>query len=63
MNLSIFYDLVNVVCLCLETRTSGSKQVWELLHHACTEEEATALALIEACDLQLPQNSLTTAID
>jgi hypothetical protein len=47
----------------LETRTSGSKQVWELLHIACREDEATALALIDAAELQLPQNSLTTAID
>jgi hypothetical protein len=35
----------------LETRTSGSKQVWELLHNACNEDESTALALIEAGEL------------
>jgi hypothetical protein len=35
----------------LETRTSGSKQVWELLHTACMEDEGTALALIEAAEL------------
>jgi hypothetical protein len=49
--------------VCVETRTSGSKQVWELLHIACREPEATSLALVEAAELQLPQNSLTTAID
>lgn len=46
-----------------ETRTSGSKQVWQLLKTACEEDEDTAIALISASGLQLPQDSLTTAID
>jgi hypothetical protein len=46
-----------------ETRTSGSKQVWELLHSCCNEDQGTAKALIEAAELQLPQNCLTTVID
>lgn len=37
-----------------ETRTSGSKQVWELLKTACLEDEGTAKALIVAAELQLP---------
>jgi len=47
----------------LETRTSGAKQVWELLKTACIEDHGTAIALIEAAELQLPQNCLTTVID
>ncbi len=35
----------------VETRTSGAKQVWELLHSACLEDQGTALALIEAAEL------------
>jgi hypothetical protein len=38
-------------CNSLETRTSGAKQVWELLHNACLEDQATAVALIEAAEL------------
>lgn len=49
--------------ICLETRTSNSKQVWELLKSACSEDEQTAHALVTAAELTLPQNSLTTAID
>ena len=47
----------------LETRTTGSRQVWDLLKTACGEAEMTAVALIEAAELRLPQNSLTCAID
>lgn len=46
-----------------ETRTAGSKQVWELLHTACMETPETGICLIEAAGLQLPQNCLTTVID
>ena len=34
-----------------------------MLQTACEEDEETALALISASGLQLPQDSLTTAID
>jgi hypothetical protein len=47
----------------IETRTSGSQQIWQLLRNSCDEEADTAEAMILACGLQLPQNSLTTAID
>lgn len=46
-----------------ETRTTGQRQVWELLRTACGENEMTAMALVEAAELRLPQNSLTCAID
>ena len=49
--------------VCLETRTSGSKQVWQLLKNACEADNEDAFALIQAAQLQLPQDSLTTAID
>ena len=38
----------------LETRTAGAKQVWELIHSAVDEDCETAMALIEAAELQLP---------
>jgi hypothetical protein len=47
----------------LETRTSGSKEIWQLLQNACQEDNETAQALIGAADLTMPQNSLTTCID
>lgn len=47
----------------VETRTSGSKQVWQLLKNACEASNEDAQALIQAAQLQLPQESLTTAID
>lgn len=37
-----------------ETRTAGAKQVWELIHSAVDEDSETAMALIEAAELQLP---------
>jgi len=37
-----------------ETRTTGSRQVWDLLKTACGEAEMTAVALIEAAELRLP---------
>jgi hypothetical protein len=37
--------------------------VWSTLHTACTEDHETALAIVQAAELQLPQESLTTAID
>jgi hypothetical protein len=46
-----------------ETRTSGSQEIWQLLKNACAEDHCTAQALIEAADLTMPQNSLTTCID
>lgn len=46
-----------------ETRTAGSKQVWELLHAACTQDENNAMTFIQAGELNLPQNCLTTVID
>ena len=49
--------------LSAETRTSGSKQVWQLLKNACEADHEDAYALILAAQLQLPQESLTTAID
>jgi len=52
-----------LVCVCLETRTSGSKEVWMLLRNACEADPETAHALTQAAQLQLPQDSLTTAID
>ena len=51
------------VGFCIETRTSGSKHVWMLLKNACEAEEADAMEMIKASGLQLPQDSLTTAID
>ena len=47
----------------IETRTSGSQEIWQLLRNACLEDQETAEALIEAADLTMPQNSLTTCID
>lgn len=52
----VFYTII-------ETRTSGSPHIWQLLRNACEEDAATAEALILAAGLQMPQNSLTTAID
>lgn len=34
-----------------ETRTSGSKQVWQLLRNACDADHEDAKALIEAAQL------------
>ena len=47
----------------LETRTGGSKHVWQLLKNCCEADADTAMAIIAASGLQLPQDSLTTAID
>ena len=47
----------------LDTRTQGSSQVWNLLNSACSEDSATAEALILASGLQMPNNSLTLVID
>ena len=46
-----------------ETRTSGSRQIWNLLQSACSEDPETANALVLAAGLQMPQNSLTLVID
>jgi hypothetical protein len=46
-----------------ETRTSGSKTVWTILHTACDEDHETAEALILAAGLQMPQNNLTLVVD
>jgi hypothetical protein len=46
------HSLTSLVCL--ETRTAGAKQVWELIHSAVDEDCETAMALIEAAELQLP---------
>jgi len=45
-----------------ETRTSGSKIVWNLLKNSCAEDHETAEALILASGMQMPQNSLTLVI-
>jgi len=37
-----------------ETRTGGSKQVWQLLKNACEADNDDAVALIAAAQLQLP---------
>lgn len=46
-----------------ETRTSGNRQIWNLLQSACSEDPETANALVLAAGLQMPQNSLTLVID
>lgn len=46
-----------------ETRTSGHRQIWNLLKNACSEDPETANALVLAAGLQMPQNSLTLVID
>ena len=46
-----------------ETRTSGSRQIWNCIRSACEENHETSEALILAADLQMPQNSLTLCID
>ena len=46
-----------------ETRTSGSQEIWALLQNCVAEDNETALALIEAAELTMPQNSLTTCVD
>jgi len=46
-----------------DTRTSGSKTIWNCIRSACEESPETAEALILAADLQMPQNSLTLCID
>jgi hypothetical protein len=46
-----------------ETRTSGSRHIWNCIRSACEEDFETAEALILAADLQMPQNSLTLCID
>ena len=37
-----------------ETRTQGSRQIWNLLKSACEEDPDTAEALILASGLQMP---------
>ena len=44
----------HIMTVCLETRTSGSKQVWQLLKNACEADNEDAFALIQAAQLQLP---------
>ena len=46
-----------------ETRTSGSRHIWNCIRSACEETPDTAVALILAAELQMPQNSLTLCID
>jgi len=46
-----------------ETRTNGTSWVWKLLENACEEEETTAMAMIEAAELVMPEKCLTTTID
>ena len=46
-----------------DTRTSGSKHIWNCIKSACEEEAETAEALVLAADLTMPQNSLTLCID
>ena len=46
-----------------ETRTSGAREIWQLLRNACEADHETAQALVAAADLDLPQNSLTTCIE
>ena len=47
----------------LETRTSGSQEIWQLIRNACQEDNETAKALILAADLTMPQNSISFCID
>ena len=49
--------------LIAETRTSGTQEIWQLLRNACSADADTALALVKAAELTMPQNSLTTCID
>ena len=49
--------------MCVETRTNGTKWVWQLLENACKEDEETAKAMIEAAELIIPEKCLTTTID
>ena len=46
-----------------DTRTSGSRHIWNCIRSCCEETAETAQALILAADLQMPQNSLTLCID
>ena len=54
---------INLFLFLLETRTSGSQDIWNLLRNACIEDEATSIAMIEAVGVEMPQRSLTTCID
>lgn len=49
----------------LETRSSGSPEVWMLLRTVCDEIEDSGdgQAMILASDLKMPNNSLTLVID
>lgn len=47
----------------LETRTSGTKEVWMALQNACQADHETAKTMVDIVGLTLPQESLTTAID
>ena len=57
------HDLIKWRSEFWETRTQGSKHIWNLLKSACEEDPETANALILAAGLQMPQNSLTLVVD
>jgi len=50
-NFGVSYSNIITFMISLETRTSGSQEIWQLLRNACIEDNNTAQALIEAADL------------
>ena len=52
VSLTDYFILINFQ---IETRTSGSQDIWNLLRNACIEDHATAVAMIEAVGVQMPQ--------
>ena len=56
-------NLTKLFLIPLETRTSGSQEIWQLIRNACQEDNETAKALILAADLTMPQNSISFCID
>ena len=48
-----YLNLIIFNCF-IETRTSGSREIWQLIQNACDADHETAKALIEAAGLYMP---------
>jgi hypothetical protein len=58
-----FYQNGWIYLLILETRTQGTKDIWQTIRNCLAVDPETAKVIIASTGLTMPQNSLTLVID